>query len=175
MRFRSLIPGLAALALALASCDRPDLLTTFIGTYSDGFYAYDFDQRAGTFVQEPVAKAEMPNKKSFVWTRLFWFGTSYIVGTMVYLIGTWWWTLFPILAAWGVAITLIVLNNKGIIHLGKKSKASKKSNIPIGCAGCPSAGHCQQLAADNTDGAVAVEPDKADNANDTDKHNSCCD
>ena len=45
----------------MASCAGPDLLTTFIGTYSDGFYAYDFDQRSGTFVQEPVAKAEMPN------------------------------------------------------------------------------------------------------------------
>ena len=63
---RSVIPGLTrnlllALTLAVASCTGPDLLTTFIGTYSDGFYAYDFDQRAGSFVQEPVAKAEMPN------------------------------------------------------------------------------------------------------------------
>ena len=66
MKRRSVIPGLTrnlllALTLTLASCAGPDLLTTFIGTYSDGFYAYDFDQRAGAFVQEPVAKAEMPN------------------------------------------------------------------------------------------------------------------
>ena len=50
------------LALTLASCARPDVLTMFVGTYSDGFYAYDFDQRAGCFVGDgPVAKAEMPN------------------------------------------------------------------------------------------------------------------
>ena len=52
---------LLALLLA-ASCTRPDILTLFVGTYSDGFYAYDFDQKAGKFLGEgPVAKAEMPN------------------------------------------------------------------------------------------------------------------
>ena len=46
----------------MASCTRPDILTMFVGTYSDGFYAYDFDQRAGEFIGDgPVAKAEMPN------------------------------------------------------------------------------------------------------------------
>ena len=61
------LPGLAGhlfllLALTFASCTGPDLLNLFVGTYSDGFYAYDFDQRAGKFVGEgPVAKAEMPN------------------------------------------------------------------------------------------------------------------
>ena len=51
-----------ALALAFASCTGPDILTLFVGTYSDGFYAYDFDQNAGKFEGEgPVAKAEMPN------------------------------------------------------------------------------------------------------------------
>ena len=49
-------------AFLLASCARPDILTLFVGTYSDGFYAYDFDQNAGAPVGEgPVAKAEMPN------------------------------------------------------------------------------------------------------------------
>ena len=49
-------------SLVLASCARPDVLNLFVGTYSDGFYAYDFDQRAGEFVGDgPVAKAEMPN------------------------------------------------------------------------------------------------------------------
>ena len=61
------IPGLtrtlfALLLLALSACTRPDVLTMFVGTYSDGFYAYDFDQRSGEFVGDgPVAKAEMPN------------------------------------------------------------------------------------------------------------------
>ena len=49
-------------AILLASCTRPDVLTMFVGTYSDGFYAYEFDQKAGELVtSEPVAKAEMPN------------------------------------------------------------------------------------------------------------------
>ena len=48
--------------LALASCARPDVMTMFVGTYSDGFYAYEFDQSSGVLVGEnPVAKAEMPN------------------------------------------------------------------------------------------------------------------
>ena len=61
------LPGLAGhlfllLALAFVSCSGPDVLNLFVGTYSDGFYAYDFDQRAGKFVGEgPVAKAVMPN------------------------------------------------------------------------------------------------------------------
>ena len=61
------MPGLTGhlfllLALAFASCTGPDVLNLFVGTYSDGFYAYDFDQKAGKFLGEgPVAKAEMPN------------------------------------------------------------------------------------------------------------------
>ena len=50
------------LALCIASCSRPSLVTTFVGTYTDGFYAYEFDQNAGVFVGDgPIAKAEMPN------------------------------------------------------------------------------------------------------------------
>ena len=49
-------------ALVIVSCTGPDVLTMFVGTYSDGFYAYEFDQNAGELVEaEPVAKAEMPN------------------------------------------------------------------------------------------------------------------
>ena len=64
MSFRAKRRNLFLLLVALlaASCTRPDILTLFVGTYSDGFYAYDFAQRAGEFVGEgPVAKAEMPN------------------------------------------------------------------------------------------------------------------
>ena len=48
----NVIPGLTrnlliVLLLAFASCTRADILTMFVGTYSDGFYAYDFDQNAG--------------------------------------------------------------------------------------------------------------------------------
>ena len=48
--------------LFIASCTGPDLLTMFVGTYSDGFYAYEFDQNAGDLAEaEPIAKADMPN------------------------------------------------------------------------------------------------------------------
>ncbi len=53
---------LIVLLLALASCTRADILTMFVGTYSDGFYAYDFDQISGKLADDaPIAKAEMPN------------------------------------------------------------------------------------------------------------------
>ena len=62
------IPGLTGnliailLVFLLASCSHPDILTMFVGTYSDGFYAYEFDQNAGEIVGDgPIAKAEMPN------------------------------------------------------------------------------------------------------------------
>ena len=62
------IPGLTGnliavlLVFLLASCSRPDILTMFVGTYSDGFYAYEFDQNDGKIVGDgPIAKAEMPN------------------------------------------------------------------------------------------------------------------
>ena len=51
-----------ALLLVISSCTRPDVMTVFVGTYSDGFYACDFDVKDGRFVGDgPVAKAEMPN------------------------------------------------------------------------------------------------------------------
>ena len=57
---RTLLAILAA--FLVASCTGKDLMTVFVGTYSDGFFAYDFDGKAGRFVGEgPVAKAEMPN------------------------------------------------------------------------------------------------------------------
>ena len=63
MSFRAKRRNLFLLAaILLASCTRPDVLTMFVGTYSDGFYAYEFDQNAGTLAEEaPIAKAPMPN------------------------------------------------------------------------------------------------------------------
>lgn len=69
------------------------------------------------FAAVATAKAELPNKKSYNMTLLFWVGTSYIVSMMIYLIGAWWWTLFIFLAIWAVIITLIVLDNKGKINV----------------------------------------------------------
>ena len=94
------------------------------------------------FAAVATAKAELPTRKSFRWTLLFWVATSYVVGTMVYLIGTWWWTVFIFAALWAVAITLIVLHNKGIIKLPAKKEKPAKAATPIGCVGCPSLDTC---------------------------------
>ncbi len=58
-----------------------------------------------------TARAELPKGK-FKWTLLFWVSTSYLVATAIYLIGSWWWTLFPILAVAACAVTGIWLWNK---------------------------------------------------------------
>ncbi len=69
------------------------------------------------FAAVATAKAELPNKKSFRSTLLFWIATSYITASMVYLIGTWWWTVFIFAAVWALIITAIVLKNQGKLNL----------------------------------------------------------
>ena len=63
------------------------------------------------FAAVATAKAELPKGK-FKWTLLFWLVTSYIVASMIYVIGSWWWTAFIYAAAFAVAIAIIVLWNK---------------------------------------------------------------
>ena len=58
-----------------------------------------------------TAKAELPKGK-FAWTLLFWLCTSYIVGTAIYLVGSWWWTVFIVLAIAAAVATGIILWNK---------------------------------------------------------------
>ena len=69
------------------------------------------------FAAVATAKAELPNKKTFNMTLLFWVVASYCVASMVYLIGSWWWTLFIFLGVWACIITLIVLDYKGKIDI----------------------------------------------------------
>ena len=64
------------------------------------------------FAAVATAKAELPNKKSFNMTLLFWVATSYVVATMIYLIGSWWWTSLIFAALIACGITAIVLYNK---------------------------------------------------------------
>ncbi len=59
------------------------------------------------FAAVAAAKGEMPNKKTFNFTLLFWIATSYIVSSAIYLIGTAWWTLFIYLAV-SVAVVLVI-------------------------------------------------------------------
>ncbi len=67
-----------------------------------------------------TARAELPKGK-FKWTLLFWIATSYFVSAAIYLIGSWWWTLFPILAVVAAGITGIVFWNRK--HPLKKNEA----------------------------------------------------
>ena len=77
------------------------------------------------FAAVATAKAELPTKKLFVMTMLFWLATSYVVSSMVYIIGSWWWTVFIFAAVWAAIITLIVLNNKGKLNI-KLPKINRK-------------------------------------------------
>lgn len=57
---------LLAILASLCACERRDVRTLFVGTYSDGFYAFDFDLAKGEIVAAgeefgAVAKAPMPN------------------------------------------------------------------------------------------------------------------
>jgi ferrous iron transport protein B len=65
------------------------------------------------FAAVATAKAELPSKKKFNSTLLFWIATSYFVGTMVYLIGSWWWTTFIFVTLIAISVVLIRLNNNG--------------------------------------------------------------
>jgi len=66
-----------------------------------------------------TAKAELP-KKSFKWTILFWVLTSFIVSSMVFVIGSWWWTSF-------IFIALIILAFWIIYHVaGRPLPLSEK-------------------------------------------------
>ena len=95
------------------------------------------------FATVATAKAELGNKKAFAWTLVFWVATSYIVSSMFYLIGEWWWTVFIFLALWAVVITLIVLYNKGKINVKKPHlKKKKEKGCGCGCSGCANANSC---------------------------------
>jgi len=70
------------------------------------------------FAAVATAKAEI-GKGKFKWTLLFWIFTSYLVSTMVYTIGEFWWTSF-IWASVAIITTIaIVLYNKKADKKGK--------------------------------------------------------
>ncbi len=74
------------------------------------------------FAAVGTAKSELGNKKRFRWTLVFWLAASYIVGAMVYTIGSWWWTLFIWLAVAAAVVTVIVFYNKGKIKFKRNKK-----------------------------------------------------
>ena len=71
------------------------------------------------FAAVATAKAELGSKKNFRNTLIFWLITSYIVGTVVYLVGSWWWTVFIFLALAAAAVY-------GIITFNRKRDAKAK-------------------------------------------------
>ena len=64
------------------------------------------------FAAVATAKAELNDKKKYHATLLFWIVTSYVVGTIIYVIGSWWWTSFLFAAAIALTVFLIIRNNK---------------------------------------------------------------
>ncbi len=64
------------------------------------------------FAAVATAKAELPDKKAFRYTLLFWIVTSYVVSAAIYVIGSWWWTSFIFAAALAGVIAGIALYNK---------------------------------------------------------------
>ena len=75
------------------------------------------------FAAVGAAKGELQGSKRFGWTLAFWLVSSYVVGAIVYTIGSWWWTLFIWFAVAAGIATLIVLYNKGKIKFKIKRKA----------------------------------------------------
>lgn len=57
------------------------------------------------FAAVGTAKAELASASRYKKTLLFWLVTSYIVGCVVYTVGTWWWTIF----LWAAAVALTAI------------------------------------------------------------------
>ena len=64
------------------------------------------------FAAVAAAKGEMASKSKFNWTLVFWVATSYVVSSIIYLVGTAWWTSFIYLAIAIVVFLTIKTYNK---------------------------------------------------------------
>ena len=95
------------------------------------------------FATVAAAKGELRSKKKFTFTLIFWVAVSYVTSMMIYLVGSWWWTLFIFLATWAVVITLIILWNKGKLNLKPIISFAKKIfKKKIKSGGCCDCSHC---------------------------------
>lgn len=79
------------------------------------------------FAAVATAKAELPSKKAYNWTLVFWLVTSYLVGTIIYTIGSWWWTCFIWALVVAAVVAVIVLKNKGMLKFKKASVSVNKA------------------------------------------------
>ena len=66
------------------------------------------------FAAVGTAKAELQNNRRYKWTLFFWVATSYIVGAMLYTIGSAWWTAFIWAAVIAAVAVIIVMRNKNL-------------------------------------------------------------
>ncbi len=73
-----------------------------------------------------TAKAELPKGK-FKWTLLFWLAVSYVVATVVYLVGYRWWTAFIFAGIAVAAVVGIRLWNAGHPLVKRTERASEQS------------------------------------------------
>ena len=89
------------------------------------------------FAAVATAKAELGSKKAFNNTLVFWLVTSYIVGTTVYLVGSWWWTVFIFLALAAAAACGIVMFNRKRDAQAKLA-AADGAEISVGSAAADS-------------------------------------
>ena len=64
------------------------------------------------FAAVATAKAELPSKKTYTGTIIFWLLASYIVSAMIYTIGSWWWTLFIWMVVAACVCVYILWKNK---------------------------------------------------------------
>ena len=66
------------------------------------------------FAAVGTAKAELQDNRRYKWTLFFWIATSYIVGAMLYTIGSAWWTAFIWAAVIAAVTVIIVMRNKNL-------------------------------------------------------------
>lgn len=66
------------------------------------------------FAAVGTAKAELQDNRRYKWTLFFWVATSYIVGAMLYTIGSAWWTAFIWTAVIAAVAVIIVMRNKNL-------------------------------------------------------------
>lgn len=74
------------------------------------------------FAAVATAKAELNFDHAFRNTIIYWICASYLVSTAIYLIGTYWWTVFIFATLVAVTVTLVVLYDKGKIKLPIRRK-----------------------------------------------------
>ncbi|MDE6504588.1 MAG: ferrous iron transporter B [Clostridia bacterium] len=113
------IAGLINVIMADSGISQPQFIAALIA-----FIAFNMTT-IPCFAACATAKAELPKGK-FKWTLLFWIAVSYIVGAIIYTVGSWWWTLFIWLIAIASVTVLVVLKNLGILDITKIFKRNKK-------------------------------------------------